>query len=238
MGLVGLEKRVLLVFGVGGRVEPDPLRFSLSVSLNPKRVVVGNATTHRHHQLGRHNRRRRAPARKMNLLHRLASSPLHLPGRAPPALSSPSEAFVVPPSRRPRLRRRWSVSASVSSSSAFAAAAEVEAEPVVVASEINGGDEALNGEDEKVVLPTNQTSERLLRIRHTVCHLPFSHRLPAYCCFCLRFLGMEAESILVRFFSRQIVHQDEVFHVSFFSMNLSCFDLEFTYALTFHLSYI
>lgn len=35
-GLVGLEKRVLLVFGVDG-VEPDPLRFSLSVSLiNPK----------------------------------------------------------------------------------------------------------------------------------------------------------------------------------------------------------
>lgn len=164
------------------RVEPDPLRFSIRFTQSqfpserwlappPPPPPIGTSQS--------------PAARKMNLLHRLASSPLHLLGRAPPALFSPSEAFVVPPSRRRRFGRRWSVSASVSSSAA-AAAAEVDAEPVVAASEINGEDGALNGEDGKVVLPTNQTSERLLRIRHTVCHLPFSYRFSVYCYFCFR----------------------------------------------------
>lgn len=173
--------------------------------------------------------RRRAPARKMNLLHGLAFSPLHLLARAPPALFSPSKAFVVPPSRRRHFGWRWSVSASVSSSSA-AAAAEVDAEPIVVASEINGEGAASNGEDEKVVLPTNQTSERLLRIRHTVRHLSFSYRFPVHYYSRFRLIFPAKLSVKMEFFAN---HSKLSF---LFAMNLNCFDLKFTYAMTFHLA--
>ena len=85
------------------------------------------------------------------------SSPRHRPAAA---------SLLGFPPRRPASSRRFPYTA-VRSSSTASPSAPVEEAPAAAAPT---GD----AEEERVVLPTNESSETLLRIRHTVLPLPFS----------------------------------------------------------------
>ena len=85
------------------------------------------------------------------------SSPRHRPA---------ATSLLEFPPRRPASSRRFPYTAVRSSSTASPSAPVEEASAAAAPT----GDE----EEERVVLPTNESSETLLRIRHTVLPIPFS----------------------------------------------------------------